>query len=249
MEAYELIIHFKSPTMTAREYLDFSKNILIRLAEFDSIFRDLFGWGTKANARRQIDPSLNDFYEIVFKQIEDKTIAYENPDPDNKNFTLDSKCFIGYGNSYSNTTRKKDGQITVSIEAGKDTQTGILIIEFPECNFIRFNEYAYVRSLFQKCIQMLNPVYGYIISDAIIELNNADRNESEIGWFTYLGEKNILNILPDYIYKEELENGTLFLLSKDIPDVSNRETEYKIKEIRKSLMKKNLLNIKNHINK
>jgi hypothetical protein len=243
MEAYKLIIHFKSPTMTAREYINFSKGILRQLADFEPILKNLFGWGTKANARKQISSDLSDFDEIVFKQLADfDEIVYENPDPSDKSFGWDSKCSIGFGNSYSNTMRIKEGKITVSIDAGKDTRTGVLIIEFPQYNYLQYNEYSFVRMLFLKCIKMLNHVYhGCVISDEIWEFNNSETNEIDIGWFTFLPQKNVMKMLPDDIYREEVENGTLFVLSK-APVDDNVNTEKKIKEIRKSLMKIRLLN-------
>jgi hypothetical protein len=243
MEAFELIIHFKSPTMTTREYINFSKDILKQLSEFDPIFKNLFGWGTKPNARKQIASDLSDFDEIVFKQLADfDEIAYENPDPNDKESGWDSKCFIGYGNSYSNTARIKEGQITVSIDAGKDIKTGVLIIKFPQYHFPQYNDYSHIKMLFLKCIKMLKHVYyGCVISDEIWEFNNSKTNEIDIGWFTFLPQKNIMEMLPDDIYKEEVENGTLFTLSKDPAD-SNVNMEKKVKKIRKSLTKIRLLN-------
>jgi hypothetical protein len=242
MEAYELVLYFKSPTMTVREYIDFSKDILTKLAKFDPIFRHLFGWGMKANARRQIAPDMSDFDEIVYNQIDDKSIAYSKPDANNNEFTWDSTCFIGYRNSYSNTTRVKEGKISITIDAGKDTHPGILIIKFPEYNYHRFNDYQFVRNLFLTCIEMLNPIYGHIISDGLIDINHHDKNEIYIGWFTYLSKKHILKKLPKDIQIEDMQNGTLLLSSEEIPDTTDTEVEYRIKEITKSLINEQLSN-------
>lgn len=170
MENYSIILYFNSKSLTARDYIDFSKNILLKLKETDPIFTHLFGWGKKANARKQIASDMRNFDEIVFEQIRDNSIAYQNPDPNNKEFAWQSKSFIGYSNSYSNTTRIKEGQVTVKINCGMDNRSGVLIIEFPQYNYPQFCDYSFIRRLFLRCISLVNADYGCVISDELMSL-------------------------------------------------------------------------------
>lgn len=234
MENYSLILYFNSKCLTAREYVDFSKEILLRLREIDPIFTNLFGWGKKANARRQISSDMHNFDEIVFEQIRDNSIAYQNPDPKNKEFTWQSKCFIGYSNSYSNTTRIKEGKISINITGGQEND-GILIIDFPQYNYPQFSDYSFIRKLFLKSISLVNADYGCVISNKFTSLVKRDKDKIWIGWFTYLKKREVCELLPADLMKEKTESGIVFTLSKTMPQPTDQEI------IDKALNVRNLL--------
>lgn len=240
-ENYNLIVYFISKPMTVREYIEFSKDVLMKLKDVDPIFENLFGWGKKANARKQISPDMHDFEQIVFEQIKDNSIAYQNPDLKNREFTWDSKSFVGYSNSYSNTTRIRDGKISIKITCGQENSLGILMIKFPQYNYIQFENGDFVKTLFVKCINLTNPIYGCIVSDEFSNIVKRDQDKIWIGWFNYISNKDVLNILPENIYKEYMHNGTLFYLKKSMPEVSDVSLINKALEVRNELRKRKIL--------
>ena len=119
MEEQFITISFPNKIMTVREYLAFSKNILSELKAFSDDFKQLYAWGSEAHHGKFLKEDLRDFDPVVFEQIKDEKIAYVNPDKTNKDFTLDSKSFIGFSNSYSTDKDYKKEQITITISAGE----------------------------------------------------------------------------------------------------------------------------------
>lgn len=175
---------------------------------------------------------MHNFDEIVFEQIRDNSIAYQNPDPNNKEFAWQSKSFIGYSNSYSNTTRTKEGQVTVKINCGIDNRSGVLIIEFPQYNYPQFWDYSFIRRLFLRCISLVNADYGCVISDELMSLVKKDKDKIWIGWFTYLKNNEVDDLLPTDLMKEKTENGIVFTLSKTMPQFTDQKIIDKALNIR-----------------
>jgi hypothetical protein len=244
-EGYILMTRFKSPVMTAGEYLQFSKRILSELAAFDNCFKNMHGWGTTAKAWSGFKPDLSDFDPIVLKQIEDKEIRYENPDPNNWDITPDSKCFVHYSNSYSNTKKIKEGQITVTISAGSNglNRIGILNIEFPEFNYSQFQEYGFVNRLLKKCIELTDAKYAVVMPNNYLIKQESKENNSWVGWQTYLADQQVAGYLPQEINRELFNRGVIFSLDKNIVYSDNDTAINKAIEIRNILETKGLLNL------
>lgn len=243
-EEYKILTKFKSPAMTVSQYLQFSREVLTELAAFDDCFKNLHGWGTTAKAWSGFKPDWSDFEEIVFKQIADDKIRYENSDPENVNFTFDSMSFIGYNNSYSNTKKAKEGQVTVDISAGstgKD-KMGYVNIQFPEVNHPQFQDPDFVNRLFKKCIEIVDPEYAVVISNPFRQKVKKEEIDFWIGWQTYLANKEIEKYLPTSVNKEFFNRGVIFIMDGSIVYSNNEIAISKAIETRDKLSSKGFLN-------
>ncbi|MDR2951307.1 MAG: hypothetical protein LBV71_19130 [Prevotella sp.] len=246
MEEIDILTRFPNREMTAREYLMFSKNILLQLKSFSSDFNALYAWGSETNMGRYLKDDLSDFESVVFNQLKDDNIAYSNPDKSNKKFTLDSKCFIGYNNSYSTNDNYKQSQITVTIGAGKENPSnddvGILNFEFSEILQSKLNLPNLIQ-LLEFSINLVNPYYGTISSFEFGKKTNKKKDNIEIGWITYIFNKEVFKLLPKNVGKKILSNGgVIFWLSEERPLSTNERAVQKAIEIRNILAEHEFLN-------
>ncbi|WP_108867168.1 hypothetical protein [Aquimarina aquimarini] len=246
MEEYILQIKFKNKAITPREYIAKSKQILIELENFDPIFKDFFGWGKTAKAKKEFKSDKSDFENIVFEQIKNDKIVYYNDDPNDKKMYLDSKSWLPYSNSYSNTTKVNDGQITIAITYG-DTKKdiGVFLIKFPKCNYKEFSDYNFIKELMIKCTSFFDSIYTVVISHDFIDKVLDKNKKFWIGWMTYIKNQNILNELSssNFLYqKEHMYEGTFFSLSEDRPNASDDVLINKVIEMRNKLGSQGYLN-------
>ena len=107
---------FRDYEMTAQEYLDFCRNFIVRLRDFDERFKTVYSVGFTAKSCRYIKEDLSDFDEVVLSQLS-RSVAYINPDPANKKLTLQSRNRVSFVHSFSNTHKSKN-KISVSISGG-----------------------------------------------------------------------------------------------------------------------------------
>ncbi len=242
MDNYKLILRIKNVELTPKEYINISKDILLALEEFDDVFKNFFGWGKNASSRSYFKSDKSDFEQIVFGHIKDEEIVYYNTDKTDKEMRWDSKSRLPYTNSYSNTTKIKEGQITITFSMGSiNDKLGNFLISFPKYNYPKFSDRAYVELLFKKCLSMFEVEYGVVISNEFrnqVKLNNHKR---WVGWMTYFKDVEIYNVLPAEIEKEIYQLGTLFTMSKDRPDSNNKQLIKKTIEISELLQERGCL--------
>lgn len=245
-EDIKILIRFPNKEMTAKEYIQFSKKILQQLKAFSDDFKTLYAWGSEVNAGKYLKDDLSDFESTVFEQLNDKEIAYMNPDKSNKNFTLDSKCFIGYSNTYSTNKDYKLDKISITIGAGKDKakkeDVGILNFQFSKSLQHKLNLSKLIE-LLEFCIDLVNPVYAIISSFKFTNKVNKEDDNIEIGWITYIDNKGVANLLPKDIGKKIFPNGSVvFWLSKEKALSTDDKAVEKAIQIRNILGEKGLLN-------
>ena len=231
MEEISLIIRFKNRVLTVKEYIEFSRIILVKLENTHPIFQNLFGWGHENNLLSNFELDKSDFGEIVFNQINNKDIAYNNFDFNNRDMHWDSTSWIDFSNSYSNTKKQEDGQVTVKISCGGTTsKTGSLMIDFPICNYPEFKKYSFVSNLMKVCIGLFDKVeYAVVISNLFRRKVRTEKTKMWIGWITYIPNVSVFNILPSFIHKEYINEGVLFSLSEVPPLIQNGDVEVAIR--------------------
>ena len=246
-ETYLMIV-FKDRPMTAREFIAFNKKILMELETYNPMFQNLFGWGFAEDALSYFKSDKSDFEEILSRQINFKESAYINDDPNDKEMHLDSYSYTGYSNSYSNTEKTKEGQLTVFIRGGEDERksSALLRIDFSRYNYPEFQDREFVTQLLQKSLGFFDEVIcAFVISVPFRrEVDPYENNPYDIaiGWINYLPVPEIYDLLPDGVEKEHYENGTLFSISEVPASVEDAKIVKKAIQIRDTLGAKGYLN-------
>jgi len=241
MENYHLILKVKNRTLTPREYIAMSKDILLKLEGFDPVFKNLFGWGSNSKSKRGFSENKSDFEEIVFEQIKNDEIQYYNENHDDKDMHLDSTSWLSYSNAYSNTPNLEDGQITLNFSMGSSRDDfGNFLIDFPQYKYPQFSRHDFVKDLFLKCMRLFEVEYGVVISNEFRRLVKKDKKDTKwVGWMTFVKKDNdgasVFNEISDDLVfsKEKINNGTLVILSEKIPtdNVQIIENACKVRDI------------------
>ncbi len=246
---------FRDYEMTAQEYINFCKHFMIRLQAYDERFKTIYSWGLTAKKSGYIKEDLSDFDEVVFKQLS-RSIAYINPDSDNKKLTLQSRNRVSFMHSFSNTNKSKD-KISVSISGGVCSHaaisyTGLGGIYFNYSNDLQ--EQLTLSELLDRLeftvsvVPLLYSSIGYISFSNIVNELDIDKklDEIKINWITYTNRIETAEVLPDYVSYKKLPTGVIFWLSES--KITADDTEYveKAIEVRNILAKHDLLKYNQH---
>jgi len=68
MAKISFLTRFKNYGMTVQEYLDFYRNFIVCLSDFDERFKTVYSVGSTAKSCRYIKEDLSDFDEVVLSQ-------------------------------------------------------------------------------------------------------------------------------------------------------------------------------------
>lgn len=248
MEDITLHVKFKNRVMTLEEYLSFSKDLLVKLGQFHEVFRNVFSWsGNEEHWKIGFNGDYHFFEETIYEQgIGDDQVAYENPDPSNKELTFESKSFVDFINSYSNVVNDSNDQFVIRIIAGssmKDSK-GIINIDFPTNPESVFYQYDFIKCLMGVIIESVDPVYAVISSDAFIDEVEGVGNDFWIGWMTYIAHTDLEMYLDNVYEIKTFENGTWFAISNEVPCSEDETLVDKAISIREKLEEGKLLSYK-----
>lgn len=238
-----IIIRFRNKMMTPREYIAFSKEILLKLEAFHPVFKNLFGWGHESNSRKGFNEDKSNFEEVVFSQIADPKLVYINKDINDKIMHLDSYSRSDYGNSYSNIENMDSSKITVNITCGSnEKKIGNFFIELPTSELSECNDLKFVDRLFKFCLELFEePIYGVVITENFRRKVRKSEFSYWIGLITYFQDNNIYNLLPSSISKDHFLKGTLLYLSSE--NVFSEDDEI----VNKAIQVRDLLGKKGHL--
>ena len=216
-EKIEIITRFSSPVMTAKEYIDFSRNVLLHLRNFHPIFETVFSWGGQPSSWTEIMSDFSNFNSVVFQHIYDNEINYRNPN-NLKGFLPESISWAGFSNAYSNTQKPQDAKYSVSIGAGNEDGIGFINIELPQLNFDEFYELKTVKALISHILQVvqLNTAYAITESlfDAVVDFDKP--YDVQIGWLNFFANKRISANLPKDVTQALSSEGCFFWLDDNI---------------------------------
>ena len=242
MEEINVLCRFPNIEMTTREYLKFSKNILSQLKIFSDDYKTFYAWGSEAKAGMYLKEDLSDFESVVFNQLRSDELAFINPEKSNKDLTLDSKCHINFGNTYSINKNHKD-KIDITISAGSINKNEVGLLNFEFSNSLQpYLYFTDLLSLLEFSIELINPFYATISSFEFRKKVSLKDDQIKIGWITYFSNKNVAEILPKWVNKKVLPNkGVIFWLSNEKVLSTNEEEVLKTTKIRDLLRSKKFL--------
>lgn len=246
MEEIDLLTRFKNYGMTVQEYLDFYRNFIVRLRDFDERFKTVYSVGFTEKSCRYIKEDLSDFDEVVLSQLS-RRVAYINPDPANKKPTLQSRCKSNFMHSVANTHRDDDC-VLVRITCGRiereEIGLGAVNIEYSKDlqETLTLDELLARLEFMVGVLPLAYAMIGHtLIMDEINDGLNENLDEIKIGWITYTNRIETAEVLPDYVSYKKLPTGVIFWLSDTKIAADNMEYVEKAIEVRNILAKHDLL--------
>ena len=242
MEDFRLIARWKNIPLTARQYLEFSKGLLLKLQAFDPRW---FGWGGRPDARQGFKNDLSDFETVMLPHIKSKDTIYDNPDPANIDITLDSTCWMGFRKTYGTTVPAVEGKVMFSISAGASMgETNSVVMHFPPQADAPFYDYAYVTALFKVVIEHCDPDYAFVISHEFwdkVRIPDA-KIKCPLGWLSYLANSAATSALPPGTENElSSYDGPIITLMRELPSAENPEHVARALHIRDALRQRGYL--------
>jgi hypothetical protein len=231
-----LTVVFTVPVMTVKEYIDFSKYILLELKGFDSFFSKYKYWDNVAKKTCKFNEDLSGFESIMFDQLYDDDVAYLNMEKADKEYKYTSKSPFGFSNVYI-PDLLVESNANISIDISEDNlRYSFINIEFPIEGFDHFYDFQYCNNLLRKLIDLVDASYAAIIPRSLSKLVSYDKNsDNKIGWITYFNNKEVVQFLPKNILTENFKGGIIFFLTKNFFDVSDDDIVNKATQIKNSL--------------
>ncbi len=242
MEEIFLIARWKNIPLTARQYLEFSKGLLLKLQAFDPRW---FGWGGHPASGQDFKDDLSDFEALTLPEIKAEDTIYDNPDPANIDITLDSTCWKGFLNIYGNTVPETAWKIRLSISAGASMgETNSVVMDFPPQVDAPFYDYAYMAALFKLVIEHCDPDYAFVTSYKFwktVEIPDA-KIKCPIGWLSYLANSAVASALPPGTeYELSSYDSPIITLMRELPSAENPEHVARALHIRDALRQRGYL--------
>lgn len=244
-QTIKIVSRFKTDKLTARQYINLSRSILLDLKKFHSIFEKINSWGDTSSSWTEIDCDFSNFEKVVLDHIYDKEIVYTDINGKSIEFSLDAMSWTKFSNSYSNLKKPLEEKYLVSIGAGGEFNTGFVNIELPsEC----FSEFSGIKKLIDlvTCIQQsigLEFLYVYT-KDLYEQVVDYEKDyDTEIGWLNFFKNRDILQCIPKQINRSETKDGVFFWLEDSIVEPTG-ETVSKAINVRDSLGKFDYLFLK-----
>ena len=229
-EKFILGAYWRNRPLTAGEYLDFARELLQKLHQFDpEAFGCIYSATDAANRNCTCyDEDFADFDERVLSQLARKNTPYMNPDdPDDRTFRRGSVGFLGFRQIFiCQRDPAEDDYVSVTISAGATDPKCVknVVIEFPQSGYPQFADKHYVRELFKLVVAHCEPEEAYVFSnDFRDKIAVYDRYlyfvARPVGWFTWIPDKEAKNYVPADIETDEFANGTILTLC-DTPPLS-----------------------------
>lgn len=250
---FQVLFKNNGRLLSAQEYLDFSKEFLLKLKEFDPCFHNVYAWGKTARAGRYLQEDLSDFHEVVFKQIYSKGACYINAEGQpEKEFSLSSRCCSGYLNSYSSSKSDRDKKISISIShlGELNNVSDVLVFDFNKHLQQELNLHDLIARL-EFTINNLPVLRTYIGSYEFTKIAPLPKDEAlrktvqntiRIGWINYLWNPEVDKILPAEISRKVLPNGgVIFWLTEEKALSTNQEAVEKAIMVRDAFEKHGLI--------
>lgn len=255
MDEFIFGFYLKGRPMTLRQYADSVKKFMQSLRSTHPVFQSMVWESEKGTiAPVPLLPDLSNVETLAYKYAGTADQVYTTPNPDGTP-SWASIGWRGYQMTFSNGESVEDGNVTVSILAGKSAGQNydMVTIQFPtpaNLNFLYddFYSYDFARNIFIEAIKFWRPekarVFSYDFGDAV-----EDGKPYIAGWLIYLADERALALqeqgdLQDFIIEPlRTKDGDGALISIEnnvIFDMSAREVA-RVKRLRARLIAENLI--------
>lgn len=247
MEKIKLNFFIKTEVLTAKEYINFCKKIILHLQSFDSLYKSLSVIDIHNKKNYFFDKGLSDFNSKNVKKIiiEEKDVAYKNSDLNDKELSKNSMSWAGFSSILffgNNVDGENIPDISLNITQG--SYEGIkssIKIEYSEKNQDKLTQ-DYIFKLIKNLTQVVDVKFGNAITNELFRKLRQKR-QFTIGWITYIKSQEIYNLLEYNIKKEKINQGVCFSLTENIPDEIDQKIIDKAIQIKQNLEKKDLLTL------
>ncbi|SDF90658.1 hypothetical protein SAMN05421827_10269 [Pedobacter terrae] len=232
-EKVMLRLRFDKADLTADQYINFCKNILKSLMNFDSYFSDFGSWNLQTNSAVYFSNDFEDFHNKVFQLINDENIAYINPNSEDKDLHDHSISPFGFRTYYTpNSMVESNANISIDVSPTSSSRSSFFIFEFPSERIEEFINSQFAIALLKHLQTILQPIDGTILTKPFFHKVNKKDFDPPIGWITYIKDSLKIKEISVDVVKEFTSNGVILVLKENCPDSNDIEYVNKAIEIR-----------------
>ncbi|HEV7814227.1 MAG TPA: hypothetical protein VGP06_03895 [Janthinobacterium sp.] len=254
MDEFIFGFYWKGRPQTLRQYTDSVKGFLLSLKKTHPVFRSML-WESEDGQSKpvQLLPDLSNVDMLAYRHAGGGSQVY-NVAHDDGSPKWGSIGYRGYHMTFSNGESLEDGNVTVSILAGKSSDMfNMVTIQFPtpaNLNFMYHDFYSYdfARNIFIDAIQFWQPekarVFSYDFGEAV-----EDGKPHIAGWLIYLADRRVLDLRDDEALKDfqvealatKSDQGSLISMENNIIFSLDAREVAKVKRLRAKLIAENLI--------
>jgi hypothetical protein len=223
--------YWRDHALSAREYIQVSYKFISELEKLSPIFGErcvVIGDQTVATA---VPSDYAAFERLVSQMINDPDYLYDNPNPAQKTFTLDSRISKGFRVSFSDghAGAKRETAISVSVKAGaygsRRSAPNVVLIELPLNAIDPLDRKLFLRKLFLLTIDSWKPAFAVLSSRELRDLlDPTNRYSFTVGALTYFKDERVGDTCSDLASAERLDaGGVLINIEYDEPWAKSEE--------------------------
>lgn len=254
MDEFIFGFYWKGRPMTLRQYTDAVKGFMQSLKGTHPVFQHMI-WESEDGKQEPVPLAidLNNLDMLAYRHAGLPGQVY-NVSNDDGSPKWASVGWRGYQMTFSNGESVEDGNVTVSIQAGKGSdQLNMVTIQFPtpaNLNFLYddFYSYDFAHHIFIDGVKFWRPekarVFSYDFGEAV-----EDGKPFIAGWLIYLDKPRALDLQDDPAFKdfrvEPLSTrdgkGTLISMEDNIIFSMDKREVLKVKRLRSKLIEEGLI--------
>lgn len=220
MEKIKLISRLTNREMTAQEFIDYCKKIIVNLKITFPYLEVISTWDESTNSKFYFDNNLSNINGQNLKRIliyKEAEYVFLNDDQSDKDLYSNSKSWMGFNSLlYLSKNKKESSDLSINITQGacNSDKTALVNIEFSD-DFIKSITKEFVIKLVESLEKTDDLYYAVIISNELRRKVKQSGQNLWIGYFTYFNNKLAENYFEN-INIINLSKGVLMYLSDKI---------------------------------
>ncbi|WP_312992359.1 hypothetical protein [Chryseobacterium flavum] len=237
MEKIKLISRLKNREMSAHEFIDYCKNIIINIKNKFNDLHMVSTWDDSTDSKFYFQNDLMDFNGqnldkiLIYNKEED---VFSNQDGQDKDLHENSKSWVGFNTLvYISREKSEVSDISVNITQGaaEKNKTALINMEFSDEFLNDITKESLIKII--KSIELSGDlIYAVIISNEFRRKVKTAGQNLWVGFLTYFENRNEARALPDTIRIHDSENGIIIDLDDNMETSDqNISKAVKIREI------------------
>ncbi|PQA92918.1 hypothetical protein B0A69_12150 [Chryseobacterium shigense] len=221
MEKIKVITRLTNREMSAHDFINYCKNIVVNLKNIFSDLKMVSIWDDSTNSKFYFENNLANFSVqnldkiLIYNPEED---VFQNDNEQDKNLYENSKSWIGFNTLlYLSKDKSEASDLSINITQGasEKNKTALINIEFSD-EFLTTLTKDFSIKLIESLEKSGDLVYAVVISNELRRKVKTSGQNLWIGYLTYFQHKNIKINLPDSVNSINYDKGILIDLGEKI---------------------------------
>lgn len=208
MNEFLLLNFWENTPLTVKQYSNlYEKYLLMLISNFNTKYELL---NTSTSQKMIIENNFSNFKDVIFDTVQDSELKYINENPLDFGFSINSKTYIHFINSFKLKLDSKELSITLSTGSIDKKDTSSLTIDFLG-DHIDLN---FILKVMKLTISFFNPNFSSLTTRGFMYEVTPNDDDLQVGWYTYVNRNVKFN--DDNFMIEEFNDGAIIKISESI---------------------------------